>query len=247
MPGKHAELSASGAHIWMNCPASYRLTRGMPDDETPYAEEGTRAHAYCEFLLRESFEKGKPHEVARPDDKEMEICGHEYLDFIEEKFIGDWEDLPEVFIEQRVDFSRWVKGGFGTSDCLIAKADTLVVCDFKYGKGVRVEAEGNPQLRLYALGAVEGLSLWDFNQVEMNIIQPRLDHVSTETIGIAELLAFGDEARKASELAFSGEGRAKAGPWCKFCKANPICKERAKRPLETMKKILNIDKGGQKR
>lgn len=247
MPGQHAKLSASGAHIWMNCPASYRITKDMPDVETPYAEEGTRAHAYCEYLLRKALEPKAEIPEAIPDNREMEVCCQEYADFIQDKLIEDWEDLPEAFVERRVDFSKWVEGGFGTSDCIIAKADTVVVNDFKYGKGVRVEAKGNPQLRLYALGAIDELSLWDFEKVEMNIIQPRLDHVSSETVSVAELLEFGEMAKEASELAFSGNGPAKAGPWCKFCKANAICKERAAKPLETIRKILDIGKGGKDR
>lgn len=238
-PEEHAKLSASGAHIWLNCSKSYALQKDIPNVGSVFTEEGTRAHAYAEMLLREMFAKGEVEQV-EPDNKEMDIACHMYADFISERVNEDWEDTPTVLIEKRVDFSRWVKGGFGTSDCIIAKNDTLIVCDLKYGKGVKVDATNNPQLRLYALGALNEFELWNFKKVEMSIIQPRLDHISSETINIEELLAFGEIAKKASEEAFSEKGDAHSGEWCRFCRANPICKERAKRPLETIQKILSL-------
>lgn len=240
MPSRvHAKLSASGSSMWMNCPGSYGLTKDLPDVETPYAEEGTRAHAYCEYLIRTKICNEAPPPVV-PDNKEMELCGQDYEEFVLDKYNDDWEDFPLVEVEQKVDFSPWVKEGFGTCDCLMVKQDKLVIIDFKYGKGVRVEAKGNTQLRLYALGALNRFSLWDFKTIEMNIFQPRLDHISTEEIPIEELMQFGEFAKKASAIAYSCKGPLKAGPWCQFCKVNAICKERAKKPLETIQKILEI-------
>lgn len=240
MPSRaHAKLSASGSSMWMNCPGSYGLTKDLPDVETPYAEEGTRAHAYCEYLIRTKIcNEALPPVV--PDNKEMELCGQDYEEFVLDKYNDDWEDFPLVEVEQKVDFSPWVKEGFGTCDCLMVKQDKLVIIDFKYGKGVRVEAKGNTQLRFYALGALNRFSLWDFKTIEMNIFQPRLDHISTEEIPIEELMQFGEFAKKASAIAYSCKGPLKAGPWCQFCKVNAICKERAKKPLETIQKILEI-------
>ena len=243
-PRAHAKLSASGSSMWINCPGSYGLTKDLPDVETSFAEEGTRAHAYCEYLVRKDVNKEVNLKEVIPDNKEMEICGKSYLEFMWNKYIDDWEDFPLVEVEQRVDFSPWVKEGFGTCDCLMVKKDKLVVIDFKYGKGVKVEAKGNTQLRLYALGALNRFDLCDFKTIEMNIFQPRLDHISTEEIPIEELMQFGEFAKKASTLAYSCKGPFKAGPWCQFCKVNAICKERAKKPLETIQKILEI--GGNK-
>lgn len=243
-PRAHAKLSASGSSMWINCPGSYGLTKDLPDVETPFAEEGTRAHAYCEYLVRTKVCGAKGLTPVVPDNREMDLCGQDYADFVLDKCIEDWEDFPLVEVEQKVDFSPWVKEGFGTCDCLIVKADKLVIIDFKYGKGVKVEAKGNTQLRLYALGALNRFDLWDFKTIEMNIFQPRLDHISTEEIPIEELMQFGEFARKASTLAYSCKGPLKAGPWCQFCKVNAVCKERAKKPLETIRKILEI--GGNK-
>lgn len=239
-PRAHAKLSASGSSMWINCPGSYGLAKDLPDVETPFAEEGTRAHAYCEYLVRTKVCGAKGLTPVVPDNREMELCGQDYADFVLDKYIEDWEDFPLVEVEQKVDFSPWVKEGFGTCDCLIVKADKLVIIDFKYGKGVKVEAKGNTQLRLYALGALNRFRLWDFKTIEMNIFQPRLDHISTEEIPIEELMQFGEFAKKASTLAYSCKGPLKAGPWCQFCKVNAICKERAKKPLETIRKILEI-------
>lgn len=243
-PRAHAKLSASGSSMWINCPGSYGLTKDLPDVETSFAEEGTRAHAYCEYLVRKDVNKEVNLKEVVPDNREMELCGQDYADFVLDKCIEDWEDFPLVEVEQKVDFSPWVKEGFGTCDCLIVKADKLVIIDFKYGKGVKVEAKGNTQLRLYALGALNRFDLWDFKTIEMNIFQPRLDHISTEEIPIEELMQFGEFAKKASTLAYSCKGPLKAGPWCQFCKVNAVCKERAKKPLETIRKILEI--GGNK-
>lgn len=243
-PRAHAKLSASGSSMWINCPGSYGLTKDVPDVETSFAEEGTRAHAYCEYLVRKDVNKEVNLKEVVPDNREMELCGQDYADFVLDKCIEDWEDFPLVEVEQKVDFSPWVKEGFGTCDCLIVKADKLVIIDFKYGKGVKVEAKGNTQLRLYALGALNRFDLWDFKTIEMNIFQPRLDHISTEEIPIEELMQFGEFAKKASTLAYSCKGPLKAGPWCQFCKVNAVCKERAKKPLETIRKILEI--GGNK-
>lgn len=238
-PRAHAKLSASGSSMWMNCPGSYGLTKDLPDVETPYAEEGTRAHAYCEYLIRTKICNEALLPVV-PDNKEMELCGRDYEEFVLDKYNDDWEDFPLVEVEQKVDFSPWVKEGFGTCDCLMVKQDKLVIIDFKYGKGVRVEAKGNTQLRLYALGALNRFSLWDFKTIEMNIFQPRLDHISTEEIPIEELMQFGEFAKKASAIVYSCKGPLKAGSWCQFCKVNAICKERAKKPLKTIRKILEI-------
>ena len=243
-PRAHAKLSASGSSMWINCPGSYGLTKDLPDVETSFAEEGTRAHAYCEYLVRKDVNKEVNLKEVVPDNREMELCGQDYADFVLDKCIEDWKDFPLVEVEQKVDFSPWVKEGFGTCDCLIVKADKLVIIDFKYGKGVKVEAKGNTQLRLYALGALNRFDLWDFKTIEMNIFQPRLDHISTEEIPIEELMQFGEFAKKASTLAYSCKGPLKAGPWCQFCKVNAVCKERAKKPLETIRKILEI--GGNK-
>lgn len=239
MPSEHAKLSASGSSIWMNCPASYQLTKDLPDISTPFTEEGTRAHAYCEYLLRtEWLDEVLP--KMQPDNQEMRVCCESYKDFVIDKLIEDWEDIPTLEIEQRVDFSPWVPEGFGTCDCLIVSGNKLKIVDFKYGKGVQVDATDNSQMQLYALGALNRFDLLDFKTVEMTIFQPRLDNISTQTKTIEELLNFGKLAKSAAELALSSQPKAKAGKWCRFCKVNAICKTRASEPLSTIQQILDI-------
>ena len=239
MPNEHAKLSASGSHIWMNCPKSYSLTKDLPDVDTPFSEEGTRAHAYCEYLLHK-FILNENVEPVVPDNKEMELCGFAYLDFISSKYGEDYETLPDIEIEQRLDFSPWVEDGFGTCDCLIITRNQIKIIDFKYGKGVKVDANENSQLQLYALGALNRFELYDFKTVEMNIFQPRLDHISTQTKSVSELIDFGKRAKELSKEALNGKCKANPGAWCKFCKVNAICKARAREPLETIKRILEI-------
>ena len=239
MPSGHAKLSASGSSIWLNCPASYSLTKDLPDVDTPFSQEGTRAHCYCEYLLRKEWLNPDIEEVL-PDDKEMELCGNEYKDFVDLKIIEDWEDIPALEVEQKVDFSPWVPGGFGTCDCLIVCKDKLKIIDFKYGKGVKVEAQDNTQMQLYALGALNRFEFLDFETVEMTIFQPRIDNISSQTKTVSELLEFGRIAKRAADLALSEKGPAKTGKWCRFCKVNALCKARAAEPLNTIKQILEI-------
>ena len=239
MPNEHAKLSASGSHIWMNCPRSYVLTKDLPDVDTPFSEEGTRAHAYCEYLLNKNIRKLTVDEIV-PDDQEMKISGLAYLDFVGDKYVENYEELPVLEVEQKVDFSPWVEDGFGTCDCLIIERDQIKIIDFKYGKGVKVDANENSQLQLYALGALNRFDLWDFKKVEMNIFQPRIDNISTSVKTIDELLEFGKKIKELSSKALKGEGTANPGEWCKFCKVNAICKARAREPLETIKRILEI-------
>lgn len=136
---------------------------------------------------------------------------------------------PFVTVERRVDFSDVVPGGFGTADCLILAGNVLHVIDFKYGKGVPVEAEGNPQMRLYAYGAVRAYALlYSFDTVKMTIFQPRLNNISEAEISAEELLRWArEEVHPLAVMADKGEGEFNPGPHCKFCRAKAECKARA--------------------
>lgn len=224
---QHAILSASGAYRWLKCTPSARLERQFKDEQSPYAAEGTRAHAAAEQLLtRELFPERK---VAEPkfDDKEMEIAVQRYVDICMEKVIAARKRTPDadIQVEARVDFSRWVPEGFGTGDMVIVADDTLEIVDLKYGKGVPVSAEGNPQMRLYALGAYEANSiLYDIKTIRMTIVQPRLDSVNSDEMSIEELIAWGDSIKDTAKLAYDGEGECQAGDHCGFCKARHLCR-----------------------
>lgn len=226
----HALLSASSAERWINCTPSVQLTKDMPDDTTPFAAEGTKAHEIAETCIR-AFMDGVP---------EPEFTGEEYIIWLEvhpyvERVIGLFNDLKEknpdtvMFVEVRVDFSEWVPDGFGTSDCIIISGDTIHVIDLKFGKGVMVDATGNPQARCYALGALAMYGdLYDIAKVVAIIDQPRLSHYSREEIAVEALMKWTYTTLvPAAVKAYAGEGEYRAGKWCRFCKAGAKCRYRA--------------------
>lgn len=238
MPGSHALLSASSSERWMHCPPSALLCDGIADEESRFAAEGTDAHALCEFRLKSAL--GMRCEDPVPGlgfhDQEMEDCAADYAAFAMEAVqeMRSAGSEPAVMVEQRLDFSEFVPGGFGTGDCVIVGDGELRVIDFKYGKGVPVEAEGNSQMRLYALGACGLLGqLYDIRSISMTIFQPRLGNVSTSVMDRGELYRWAADAlRPAALLAQKGEGEMRAGAWCRFCKARAMCRERARANME---------------
>ena len=235
-PNSHAVLSASSSHRWMNCTPSARLEREFADRETEAAAEGTAAHALCEHKLRRALKMRSRKPVSKYDCDEMDGYTDGYVEFVLEQFAQAKLECvdPLVLIEQRLDFSCWVPEGFGTGDCLIVADKLLHIIDFKYGQGVLVEAEENPQMMLYALGALRLFdSLYDITEVSMSIYQPRRDNVSTWTISVDELNAWAENVLKPkAELAHKGEGNYLPGPWCQFCKAAVKCRARAEEKLQ---------------
>ena len=255
MPGLHATLSASGAKRWMSCPPSARLEerlRGIfGEKSTPFAEEGTKAHSLAELkLLRE---KGRLSEDDGINDfnydlrrkalgdipKEMDEATDYYAEIIIEKFLTARQSCPDaqLKLEQRLDFSRWVPNGFGTGDAVIVSEELLEVCDLKYGRGVPVFAENNPQARCYGLGALHCYGvLYGFKHVRNTIIQPRLDSVTEEMLTTDELLQWAEtELKPAAELAWKGKGEFNPGDHCKFCAARAICYARATKAMTIFK------------
>ena len=235
-PNSHAILSASSSHRWMNCTPSARLEREFADRETEAAAVGTAAHALCEHKLRRALKMRSRKPVSKYDCDEMDGYTDGYVEFVLEQFAQAKLECvdPLVLIEQRLDFSCWVPEGFGTGDCLIVADKLLHIIDFKYGQGVLVEAEGNPQMMLYALGALRLFdSLYDISEVSMSIYQPRRENVSTWTISVDELNAWAENILKPkAELAHKGEGDYLPGPWCQFCKAAVKCRARAEEKLQ---------------
>ncbi len=243
MPDTHAKLSASAAHRWLNCPPSVRLSENIPDVSTSYAAEGTLAHSLAELKVRKKFEKMKPSEYNANLKKIQsdplyapEMDGHTdtYLDYILSTAHSYNKVKPYVVVEKRLDYSHIAPGGFGTCDCVMLCKNDLHIFDFKYGKGVPVSAENNPQLRLYALGALNEYSfLYDIQTVTTHIIQPRLDSISSESLSVAELMTWGESIKPIAQAADKGEGELKCGDWCKFCKMNATCRARAEYFLAT--------------
>lgn len=238
MPPKgHAILSASSADRWLHCPPSARLCETYEDRNSDYAAEGTDAHALCEYKLRKAL--GLPAEDPTENltwfNEEMNDCATGYAAYVLEQVEAAKQVCsdPVVLIEQRVDFSRWVEGGFGTADVLIIADGTLKICDYKHGLGVLVRAEENPQLMCYALGALELFDkIYDIETVSMTIYQPRRDNVSTYEISKDNLYHWADEVLKpTAELAFAGDGNFLCGAWCGFCKAKNNCRARAEANL----------------
>lgn len=237
MPDKHAVLSASSSHRWLNCPPSAQLERTYENKTTTAAEEGTAAHALCEYKLRKALGNApEKRPVSEYDSQEMEDFTNDYVSYVMEQLNIAKQTCPDtlVMIEQRLDFSQYVPDGFGTGDCLIIADDTLHIIDFKYGLGVLVEAEDNPQMMLYALGALSVYdTIYDIKNVSMTIFQPRRENISTWTITVEELLDWAEnELKPKAELAAKGEGEFCAGEWCTFCRAKVKCIARAEACLK---------------
>ncbi|MCH5203109.1 MAG: DUF2800 domain-containing protein [Oscillospiraceae bacterium] len=238
----HALLSASSSHRWLNCPPSARLCEGKPDTAGEAAAEGTDAHSLCEYKLKKALgfaDIEDPTEDLTYYDNEMESCTEGYVAFVLELLERAKQSCsdPVVLIEQRLDFSDYVENGFGTGDLVIIADGTLYIVDFKYGKGVLVDAEDNPQMKLYALGALAlADGIYDIDTVCMSIYQPRRDNVSSCTITKTELSEWAEKVlRPTAELAYKGEGEFRCGEWCGFCKAKATCRARAEKNLELAK------------
>ena len=238
-PEEHALLSASASSRWLNCTRAPRLEETLPETQSEYAEEGRIAHAVAELLARKKFTvmtqrkfnaDRKKLEAEEGYTPEMSRYAQIYVDALTEEALR-YEKQPLVLLEQRVDFSACVPEGFGTADCIMIGGDCLTVCDYKYGQGVPVDAVGNTQMRLYALGAL-ALPLMMFygsgiRRVRMRIIQPRINNDSAWEITRAELEAWAEEIMPIARKAFDGEGDFTPGDWCRFCRAKGTCRARS--------------------
>ena len=224
----HAKLGASNAHRWLKCPGSVKAEQGIKDQGSSFAHEGTCAHELAEACLVNDFEPGEWVGKSLPEkadwivDADMAHYVGEYVDYVRAaSALAD-----DVLYEQRVDYSDWVQGGFGTADAVILKGDTIQVCDLKYGKGVQVDAENNPQGMLYALGAYAEFGyLSELKSVKICIVQPRLDHISEWEISVKDLLKWAEWVSQRAEIALTDEAERVPGETqCRFCKAKVTCK-----------------------
>lgn len=243
---QHALLSASGSYRWLNCPPSAKLEELVPDERSEFAAEGTFAHELAELLLSRAVANTTKPSVFKT--KLLALQKHEFYSQEMHDYIQQYvEHVSEIFLsakarccdaiallEQRLDFSSWVPDGFGTGDVVIIADNIIEVIDLKYGKGVPVSAEDNPQMRLYGLGAYATYGmLYDIQTVRMTIIQPRLDSISTEELSVDKLLAWGDQfVSPRAKLAAEGQGEFLAGEHCRFCKVKAACRARAEANLE---------------
>lgn len=237
-PEKHALLSASSASRWLNCTAAPRFEEGLPESTSTYAEEGRLAHAIAELKVLKKFTvmTGRTYTTRlnklKKDalyDQEMDKTTDLYLEHLTEQAMS-YDSAPTVAAEVKVDFGEYVPEGFGTCDCVMIGGDTLSITDYKHGKGVPVSAVGNPQMRLYALGALKRYApvFGDtIKQVRMTIDQPRLDSYTSDLITVEELRAWGESIKPIAQKAFSGLGEFVPGEHCRFCRGKAQCRARA--------------------
>lgn len=248
----HAVLSASSSHKWLHCTPSARLEAELEDIAGVAAQEGTLAHSICELKLAKLFtERGMPTRTYNSrmkklqSDKlyapEMERFTDAYVDYIK-NIAYEMPSAPTVMIEKKIDYSTWAPEGFGTGDCVMLQGDTLHVVDFKYGKGVAIEAEGNPQLSLYALGVFGEFGfIYPIENIVLHIVQPRLNSFSQWSTTKKELLVWGEWVKEKAALAYKGEGEFRQGAYCDecFCKIAGTCRCRANENMEVMKDAVN--------
>ena len=258
MPSNHARLSPSGAAKWMSCPASLAAERGLSDVTTIHAQEGTAAHAVAEQLLKAHNPQWK---ATRPAFQRLAA-----VDYVGETIEG-WTitddmaapiqsyvdavlaiaDGKTLHVEQRVDFSHvvGVRRSFGTADAIVINDDELQIHDLKFGRGVKVDAFENPQLQIYALGALRVFEIGtDFNTIRLFIHQPRLNHVSEWALSVQKLKEFGRKVKAAAKKAMACYGLAVEGKpirpedfnpsekACRWCKAAAKCKPHAQHVYE---------------
>ena len=242
----HSIFSPSASHRILNCPPSMMLCAKEPEQSSSYADEGTSAHALCAYLVERGLGRNPkdPTEDLDYYNEEMQSCAEGYASFVSEEYGKAKQscDDTQIFVEQRVDISRWVPGCGGTADCIILSDGTAEVIDYKHGLGVLVEASsaefgGNPQLMCYCLGVLEMFDgIYDIDTVKMVIYQPRRDNVSEYTMSKEELLRWADEVlAPTAKLALEGKGEFKAGDHCRFCKVKATCRKRAEYNLEAAK------------
>ena len=255
---KHALLSASGAARWLNCTPSPRLEEEFKavEETSVYAAEGTLAHEFADLglqlaikkitkakynkLITEQIEKYiSDYEVKDFDKKEMFDQVQKYIDYCMEQFVEAKKRTKDalMLIEEKIDLTHYIEGGFGTNDNVIIADGVMEVTDLKYGKGIKVDAEENPQLKLYGLGALREHELsFDIHTIKLTIVQPRLDHISTWAISASDLKEWAEsEVRPKAKLAYAGKGELCAGAWCRWCGVKPKCRALAEKNLELVK------------
>lgn len=238
-PNKHALLSASSAHRWLACTAAPHFEENFPDGTSTYAEEGTLAHAICELYARKKFmimstrkfnAELKKLQAQPLYQEEMLRTAEAYVEYLTEKAMS-YTATPHVAMEVRVDLTDYIPDGFGTCDCIMVGGDTLHITDYKHGKGVPVSAVENPQMRLYALGALRLYSAVygdQIKKVSMGICQPRLsEDASEDALTVEELLAWGERIKPIAKEAYDGPGTFCPGDHCRFCKGKAQCRARA--------------------
>ena len=259
-PTAHSLLSPSGAHRWLVCTMAPRFEEQFPPSgDTKYTAEGTLAHSICELYARYYVTKEitkrqfnaalKKLQTDESYTPEMLETAQAYVNHLTEK-ANTYSSKPNIFFEQRVDLTDWIPDGFGSCDCIMIGDDTLHITDYKHGAGVPVDAKGNPQMRLYALGALKLFrAIYGdcIKHVSMSICQPRLfDTAREDSMTVQELLDWGEEVKVKARAAYDGKGEFCPGEHCRFCRGKYQCPARAQQntALEDFKDLVTPDKAG---
>lgn len=237
MPSNHALLSPSAAHRWLHCTAAPKLEALIPDTGSDYAAEGTLAHAMCAWQLKNLLGRNvtdESKEIAEYRQyltNEMQEYVDVYMVIVMERYAEAQKHTADALldIEVKLDITDYIPNGFGTSDAVIIADGTMEIIDFKYGKGVKVSAERNPQMMIYALGALARYDAeYRIDKVRMTIVQPRIDNLSVYEMSVDALRMWAEWILKpAADEATQTEGRQCAGDWCRFCKCKASCRELA--------------------
>lgn len=239
MPVNHAMLSPSSAHRWLHCTPSALLEKSFSDTSSPASAEGTAAHALADHKVKRALKRRSKRPVSDYNTDEMEECTDDYRDFVMEQLGKERQTCSDAqaYTEIELDLSAYIPHGFGTSDCIIVSDNRMHVIDLKYGQGVLVGSEENPQMMLYALGALDLFGdLYNFEEVSLTIFQPRRDNISTWNTTVSHLREWADEVLKPKvALANEGLGDYCSGDWCRFCKAAVKCRARAEKQLALAK------------
>ncbi len=262
---EHALLSASSAKKWLYCTPSAVLEDSIPEEESDYAKEGALAHSICELKLSKLFtdknmsdrtykSRLKKLQADRLYQPEMDGFTDEYADYVSSIAFG-FPAAPFVAIEKRLDYSPWAPEGFGTGDCIVIYGNDMHVIDFKYGKGVPVAAEGNPQMALYGLGAWNEYGmLFSVENVHFHIVQPRIPNNSSWATTLKELLDWGELfVKPRAALAYEGKGEFRPADYCSgdktnycqegFCKAYGRCRATADKNMALMEDARDPETG----
>lgn len=237
--GVHARFSPSAGKRYLSCPPALLLEEQFEDEQSPYALEGSAGHSLAEHLIKKHLKVRSKRPVSDYFSDELVEAVEEYVSYV----IGEIEEAkrsctnPVFAVEQRIDLGLHVKDCFGTADMVIITDNKVHIIDLKLGKGVMVDAEENVQLMIYGLGVLDITEmLYDIKKVELTIVQPRLEHLSTWVLPAEKLHCWGEqEFEPKARMALTGEGDYKAGDWCRFCKARFTCRARSEEFLSLAK------------
>jgi hypothetical protein len=245
---RHAVLAPSAAHRWLACPPSVRLEQTFSETQSDYADEGTLCHKVgeliCRYKLKQITKKLFQQELAlhqkhRLYTETLYDTAEAYSVFVLERYQEALAKTPDavLMLEHQVNLTDYIEAGFGTTDALIIADGVLDEIDLKYGKGVLVEATGNEQLMIYALGALRDFDfLYDLQKVRLTIYQPRMDNYDTWEISVEGLRDWAEHTLvPGARLAYEGQGEYQAGPHCQFCKAKARCRANHDYQLELAK------------